>query len=69
MSKSIGDGLDALATALFLIAVLVFIYKCGAGFVHSFNGYTQNQARCTSINGVYGSGKCYLNGNEMFIEK
>ena len=64
MNKSIGDGLDALATAIFLVAVIWFIFKVGAGFMHHMNDYSQEQARCVSISGVYGNGKCYVNGEE-----
>lgn len=66
MSKSIGDGLDALGGAIFLCVLLWFIYRVGAGFVHVSKSYTQEQARCISVSGVYGNGKCYVNGNEMF---
>ena len=64
MNKSIGDGLDALATAIFLVAVIWFVFKVGAGFAHHMNDYSQEQARCVSISGVYGNGKCYVNGEE-----
>ena len=66
MSKSIGDGLDSLAGALSICVLLWFIYKVGAGLVHCFDDYSQEKARCVSISGIYGSGKCYVNGNEMF---
>lgn len=66
MSKSIGDGLDALSLAIFLVALLWFVFKVGAGFVHRLDSYSQEQARCVSVSGVYGNGKCYVNGNEMF---
>lgn len=68
MSKSVGDGLDALGLAIFLSVIVWFIYRIGAGFVHRTDGYSQEQARCISISGVYGNGKCYVNGNEMFSE-
>ena len=58
MNKSVGDGLDALATAIFLVALIWFIFKVG------MNSYSQEQARCASISGVYGNGKCYVNGEE-----
>lgn len=66
MSKSTGDGLDALGGAICIVAFLWFIFKVGAGFVHHLDDYSQDQARCVSISGVYGGGKCYVNGNEMF---
>lgn len=66
MNKSVGDGLDALGAAIFLCAILWFIFRVGAGFVHRLDGYSQERARCISISGVYGNGKCYVNGNEMF---
>lgn len=64
MKKSVGDGLDALATAILLVAVLWFVFRVGAGLAHHMNGYSQEQARCVSISGVYGDGKCYVNGDE-----
>ena len=66
MSKSVGDGLDALGGAIFLCVLLWFIYRVGVGFVHHLDSYSQEQARCISVSGVYGNGKCYVNGNEMF---
>jgi hypothetical protein len=66
MSKSVGDGLDALAAAIFLSVVVWVIYRVGCGFAHYLDSYSQEQARCISISGVYGDGKCYVNGNEMF---
>lgn len=69
MSKSIGDGLDALALAIFLLGLLWFVFNVGKGgikLINSSDGYSPAQARCVSISGVYGSGKCYVDGNEMF---
>lgn len=67
MGKSIGDGLAELSLAIFLVALLWFVFKVGAGFVH-LDTNSRLQARCISISGVYGEGKCYVNGNEMFSE-
>lgn len=67
MNKTIGDGLDALATAILVAVLLGFIYKCVAGLVHISRGYSQNEARCVSVSGIYGDGKCYVNGEEMFF--
>lgn len=64
MKKSIGDGLDSLALAIFLISLLWFVFKVGAGVVHHMNDYSPLQARCISISGIYGGGKCYVNGEE-----
>lgn len=66
MSKSVGDGLDSLGAAIFLCVILWFIYRVGAGFIHLLDNYSQEQARCISVSGVYGNGKCYVNGKEMF---
>lgn len=64
MSKSVGDGLDSLAPAIFLIGLLWFVFKVGAGFVHHMNDYSPEQARCISVSGIYGGGKCYVNEEE-----
>ena len=53
MSKSIGDGLSELSLAIFLVALLWFVFKVGAGFVHRLDSYSQKQARCISVAGVY----------------
>lgn len=67
MSKNmtIGDGLDSLGGAIFLCVLLWFIFKVGAGIIHSdHNSYTAEQARCASMSGYYGGGRCYVNGEE-----
>lgn len=64
---TLGDGLDSLALAIFILGM---IYMIGTGIwtviTHSGSGYTSStEARCKSLNGYYGNGKCYVEGNEI----
>lgn len=64
---TVGDGLDSLAVAIFLLG-MIYMIGCGIGWVITtahFGYTTSTEARCNSINGYYGDTKCFINGEEV----
>ena len=62
---TLGDGLDSLALAIFILGMVYMIGK-GVAFCLLLSDYiTTGEARCQSLNGYYGGNKCFINGEEV----
>lgn len=64
MKKETSDGLASIAVAIIMLGILWFAYKAGSALIHH-TGPSGLEARCESLSGVYGDGKCFVNGEEV----
>lgn len=49
-------------------SALLFCFAVGAGLA-AYKQMRQDSAKCTSLDGVYGGGKCYVRGIELDLRK